>query len=217
MQFHKNNEVECLFSTSVLISTFRFVVGQYVTVEDEVISHVNISHVRVEDGGQYACRASNSVGSVQHRAAVRVYGAPFIRDMRPVTAVAGADLILTCPAAGYPIDNIFWEKGKSTVTSGKQLMSIWITSDTHRVRTQNNINKFSKYFYVYFLTYYNSMYFFKILYLYMFSKLELVYRQGIRHKIWYTWRCWIAWTRMVQKYLISKVLCTSTFDQRVMR
>ena len=88
----------------------RFVVGQYVTVEDEVISHVNISHVRVEDGGQYSCLATNSVGSVQHAAGVRVFGSPFIRPMRPVTAVAGAQLVLTCPAAGYPIENIFWKK-----------------------------------------------------------------------------------------------------------
>lgn len=37
-------------------------VGQYVTIHDDVISHVNISNVKEEDGGEYACTAQNSIG-----------------------------------------------------------------------------------------------------------------------------------------------------------
>ena len=38
---------------------FRYMIGQYVTVHGDVISHLNISQSRVEDGGLYACEASN--------------------------------------------------------------------------------------------------------------------------------------------------------------
>ncbi|XP_066972085.1 cell adhesion molecule Dscam1 [Macrobrachium rosenbergii] len=88
----------------------RFLVGQYVTVHDDVISHVNITNVIVEDGGQYTCEASNNVGSVSHSAKVNVYGLPFIRTMKRVTAVAGSVLRIKCPVAGYPIEKITWEK-----------------------------------------------------------------------------------------------------------
>ncbi|XP_050698368.1 cell adhesion molecule Dscam2-like isoform X2 [Eriocheir sinensis] len=88
----------------------RFLVGQYVTVHDDVISHVNITNVRVEDGGEYTCSAANTVGVVTHSAKVNVYGLPFIRHMRRVSAVAGSGLRVKCPVAGYPIDKITWEK-----------------------------------------------------------------------------------------------------------
>lgn len=86
--------------------------GQYVTVHDDVVSHVNISRVTEEDGGEYTCTAHNSVAKVSHSARVNVYGLPYIREMPKVTAVAGSDLIIKCPAAGYPIETITWERGK---------------------------------------------------------------------------------------------------------
>lgn len=52
----------------------RFLVGQYVTIHDDVISHVNISYVQEEDGGEYTCTARNSVGSKSHSARINVYG-----------------------------------------------------------------------------------------------------------------------------------------------
>lgn len=53
---------------------FRFLIGQYVTIHGDVISHVNISHVMVEDGGEYSCIASNRAGKVTHSARLNVYG-----------------------------------------------------------------------------------------------------------------------------------------------
>jgi hypothetical protein len=50
------------------------VIGQYVTVAGDVISHVNISRVAVEDGGVYECAAENRVGRTTHSAPLRVYG-----------------------------------------------------------------------------------------------------------------------------------------------
>ncbi|XP_043277030.1 Down syndrome cell adhesion molecule-like protein Dscam2 isoform X3 [Venturia canescens] len=88
----------------------RFVIGQYVTVHGDVISHVNISQVMVEDGGEYSCTAENRAGKVTHAARLNVYGLPYIRFIPKVTAVAGETLRLKCPVAGYPIEEIKWER-----------------------------------------------------------------------------------------------------------
>ncbi|XP_064213100.1 cell adhesion molecule Dscam2 isoform X2 [Tribolium castaneum] len=93
----------------------RFVIGQYVTVHGDVISHVNISHVMVEDGGEYTCTAENRAGKSSHSARLNVYGMPYIRLIPKVTAVAGETLQLKCPVAGYPIEEIHWER------SGREL------------------------------------------------------------------------------------------------
>jgi len=60
---------------SLIAGFARFVIGQYVTVHGDVISHVNISHVMVEDGGEYSCTAENRAGKVTHAARLNVYGA----------------------------------------------------------------------------------------------------------------------------------------------
>ena len=52
----------------------RYVIGQYVTIHDDVISHINITSVTALDGGVYSCIAANSVGSVAHFARLNVYG-----------------------------------------------------------------------------------------------------------------------------------------------
>lgn len=44
------------------------------TVEDHVISHVNISHAQEEDGGLYSCQAKNAMGVVTHSARLNIYG-----------------------------------------------------------------------------------------------------------------------------------------------
>jgi hypothetical protein len=52
----------------------RFLIGQYVPSHGDVISHVNISSVRVEDGGTYQCTAFNRVGEASHSAQLNIYG-----------------------------------------------------------------------------------------------------------------------------------------------
>ncbi|XP_072160841.1 cell adhesion molecule Dscam1 [Bemisia tabaci] len=98
----------------------RFLVGQYVTVHDDVISHVNISSVKEEDGGEYSCSARNSVATVSHSARINVYGLPFIRVMPRVTAVAGSNLIIKCPVAGYPIESVIWEQDGSVLPMNRR-------------------------------------------------------------------------------------------------
>lgn len=60
-------------------SNGRFMIGQYVTPHGDVISHVNITHVMVEDGGEYACIIENRAGKLVHQARLNVYGLPYIR------------------------------------------------------------------------------------------------------------------------------------------
>lgn len=52
----------------------RYLVGQYVTIHDNVISHVNITNALAEDGGLYTCEAKNAMGSIQHSARLNIYG-----------------------------------------------------------------------------------------------------------------------------------------------
>ena len=56
------------------LSCLRYMMGQYVTVHGEVISHVNISRTIVEDGGLYTCVASNRAGTADHSARLNIYG-----------------------------------------------------------------------------------------------------------------------------------------------
>ena len=64
----------------------------------------------IEDGGEYSCTAENRAGKVTHAARLNVYGLPYIRFIPKVTAVAGETLRLKCPVAGYPIEEIKWER-----------------------------------------------------------------------------------------------------------
>ncbi|OXA56397.1 Down syndrome cell adhesion molecule-like protein Dscam2 [Folsomia candida] len=91
----------------------RFLVGQYVTIHDNVISHVNITQARDEDGGLYACQARNAMGIALHTGRLNIYGPPFVRPVPPIKGVAGKNLQIQCPVSGYPIESISWERGGS--------------------------------------------------------------------------------------------------------
>lgn len=90
------------------------------TIYGDVVSHVNISSVKSEDGGDYECTAqtkSSITGEVlyeiKHASRLNIYGMPFVREMpNKIEAIAGREFKLKCPVAGYPIDSVVWEKGK---------------------------------------------------------------------------------------------------------
>ncbi|XP_039301100.1 Down syndrome cell adhesion molecule-like protein Dscam2, partial [Nilaparvata lugens] len=93
-----------------LSNSDRLQVGQYVTMNGDVVSHLNISSVQTNDGGLYRCVASSKVGSAEHAARLNVYGLPFVRPIDKKMIVAGETLFVTCPVAGYPIESIVWER-----------------------------------------------------------------------------------------------------------
>jgi len=93
----------------------RLMIGQYVTLSGDVISHVNISAVKTEDGGEYQCTARSRAGENVHSARLNIYGMPFVRSMSSISAVAGKTLQLKCPVAGWPIEKIIWEKSKFSI------------------------------------------------------------------------------------------------------
>ncbi|KAG8200000.1 hypothetical protein JTE90_006239, partial [Oedothorax gibbosus] len=90
----------------------RYRLGDYVRTggdSSEVVSYVNITSVRPEDGGVYECTASNDVGKAVHAGRVNVFGPPFVRAMNNVSVVAGDTMRLQCPVGGHPIESIKWE------------------------------------------------------------------------------------------------------------
>lgn len=52
----------------------RLLIGQYVTMFGDVISHVNITAVKSEDGGSYECTAISKAGSASHSGRLNIYG-----------------------------------------------------------------------------------------------------------------------------------------------
>ncbi|CAG5008727.1 unnamed protein product [Parnassius apollo] len=55
-------------------------VTQFMNPNGDVVSYLNITSVRPEDGGRYTCRAHNSRGVVEHSTRLNVYG--YILDIR---------------------------------------------------------------------------------------------------------------------------------------
>lgn len=108
-----------------LTSRERIQVGQYLKMNGNgnVVSHLNISSIQTADGGLYKCIASSKVGSVEHAERLNVYGVPFIRPMDKRAIVSGETLFVTCPAAGYPIKSITWERGMFHFSEALALLS----------------------------------------------------------------------------------------------
>lgn len=89
--------------------------GDFVSINAEVVSFVNVSSARAEDGGVYECKAQNDAGSVMHKEKVDIIGAPYIRTMDNVTVVDGDSLYYHCPASGFPHPDVTWSKGKENI------------------------------------------------------------------------------------------------------
>lgn len=60
--------------------------GTFVTSTGEVVSYVNITSVSLLEGGDYRCVATSNLGEAEHTSRLNVYGEPYIREMRNVTA-----------------------------------------------------------------------------------------------------------------------------------
>ena len=71
---HEINAYLIILQSPDVSSSRRRLIGQYVSANNDVISHVNMSAVRPLDGGWVTCRAANRFGSVSHTARLNIYG-----------------------------------------------------------------------------------------------------------------------------------------------
>ena len=65
-----------------------------------------------QDVGLFRCLAFNPSGSAAHQARISVVGPPYVAPIADITAVQGQPLAITCAYAGYPIEEVFFLKGK---------------------------------------------------------------------------------------------------------
>ncbi|XP_063232167.1 cell adhesion molecule Dscam2-like [Bacillus rossius redtenbacheri] len=92
-----------------------YLAGSFVHAAGDVVSHLNISSVRVQHGGLYTCLARNILGAAHHSAPLNIYGPPTARPPQNITAAAGADAYLRCPVAGYPISSVAWRRAREVL------------------------------------------------------------------------------------------------------
>ncbi|CAH0727697.1 unnamed protein product, partial [Brenthis ino] len=97
----------------------RYSISEEASIQGEVVSILNVTSASAADGGRYTCRAANPLGAVEHSARLNIYGPPSIRSMNTVRAVAGENLTLHCPYAGYPISSVsWWKRGAAAALGG---------------------------------------------------------------------------------------------------
>ena len=86
----------------------------------------------------YSCTASNDIHSISHSSRIDVFGAASVRSMKNFTAIAGHNLQLHCPAAGYPIESIEWYKKSTNHMNDIHQSSINRLPQNHRQKTFPN-------------------------------------------------------------------------------
>lgn len=87
-------------------------IGDYVSDVYTVNSYINISSVKLSDGGLYTCKATNSAGNSQYKSRINIIGPPFIKSMPNITALSNHNIQLLCPYSGYPIKSISWMRSE---------------------------------------------------------------------------------------------------------
>lgn len=87
-------------------------IGDYVSDVYTVNSYVNISSVKLSDGGLYTCKAANSAGHSEYKSRINIIGPPYIKPMPNVTALSSQNSHIYCPYSGYPIKSISWIRSK---------------------------------------------------------------------------------------------------------
>lgn len=92
----------------------------------QVISWMNISRAKVDDGGEWRCEAANSAGAVSFAGRINVKGRLAIRPMANRSVVAGRDVVLHCRVIGYPLESIVWNKGKRSFLSAIRKIRVFL-------------------------------------------------------------------------------------------
>ncbi|KAL1110232.1 hypothetical protein AAG570_008309 [Ranatra chinensis] len=108
---------------SSLLPRGGYMLSSFLDSKGDVVSYLNISHTRIQNGGQYTCSARNSVGIAEHSASLNVYGPPSPRPSQNLTAVSGGSMYIQCPIAGYPISSTTWLHRDQPINSKHHLYS----------------------------------------------------------------------------------------------
>lgn len=58
----------------IVMSSARLSLSIDYTGDGNIVSYVNVTNIRVQDGGEYRCSATNSVGEAVHTGRVDVFG-----------------------------------------------------------------------------------------------------------------------------------------------
>ncbi|CAH2098437.1 unnamed protein product [Euphydryas editha] len=117
----------------------RYALGQVMTSDNSVVAQLNITRVRVEDGGLYSCTAKEGDHIATHENRLDVYGPPYIRSLPPIKVQSGESINLRCPFYGYPISKIDWEHKGKTINSNNLFQSRYKRNQIRRRKSRRSI------------------------------------------------------------------------------
>ncbi|XP_052593110.1 hemicentin-1 isoform X2 [Peromyscus californicus insignis] len=94
----------------------------YITVRSDGSLH--IERVRLQDGGEYTCVASNVAGTNNKTTSVAVHVLPTIQHGQQVlSTIEGIPVTLPCKASGIPKPSITWSKKGELISTGSAKFS----------------------------------------------------------------------------------------------
>uniref|UniRef100_A0A8C3PW12 Hemicentin 1 n=1 Tax=Chrysolophus pictus TaxID=9089 RepID=A0A8C3PW12_CHRPC len=93
------------------IKNSMLVPNPYINVRSDGSLH--LERVRLQDGGDYTCMASNVAGTNNKTTTVNVYVLPIIQHGQQIfSTIEGIPVTLPCKASGVPKPTITWSKGE---------------------------------------------------------------------------------------------------------
>ncbi|KAB1258940.1 Hemicentin-1 [Camelus dromedarius] len=94
----------------------------YITVRSDGSLH--IERVRLQDGGEYTCVASNVAGTINKTTTVDVHILPTIQHGQQIlSTIEGIPVTLPCKASGIPKPSIVWSKKGELISSSSAKFS----------------------------------------------------------------------------------------------
>ncbi|CAM1302683.1 Uncharacterised protein at_DN1330 [Pycnogonum litorale] len=109
--------VTWLLDDQAIVPNLHLSTNSFVGVGRTLISFLNISSVKVYNGGEYTCVAANNVGSTKYSARLDVFGVPRVRPMANLSVASNEEFIIKCSVYGFPISEITWKKDGEYLSS----------------------------------------------------------------------------------------------------
>ncbi|XP_047376655.1 hemicentin-1 isoform X2 [Sciurus carolinensis] len=104
----------------------------YITVRSDGSLH--IERVRLQDGGEYTCVASNVAGANNKTTSVVVHVLPTIQHGQQIlSTIEGVPVTLPCKASGIPKPTIIWSKKGELISTGSPKFSAGVDGSLYVV------------------------------------------------------------------------------------